>query len=62
MELSDWMRQMLCQPQQTILNQTKTFKVYPISSFKCCDNPVRITSNDGNKTQKCANCNWELTH
>lgn len=57
---SDWLKEML----KTVKPESpkKLFKVYPISDYKCCQNPVRLTSNDGNRTQKCANCNWIKTY
>jgi len=41
---------------------SKVYKVYPVSKDKCCDNQKRITSNDGNRTQKCLNCGWKLCY
>jgi hypothetical protein len=37
----------------------QTFMVYPIQNIKCCDKRSIITTNDGNRKQKCINCGWK---
>ena len=63
---SDWLREMMTKTASitnTIKNEAKpVFKIHPINNFKCCQNPIRMTTNDGNKSQKCMNCNWSVTY
>jgi hypothetical protein len=66
---SDWLREMMTKTASTastastIKNEAKpVFKIHPISNFKCYQNPIRMTTNDGNKSQKCMNCNWSVTY
>lgn len=40
-------------------DESNTFIMYPISNYKCCNNRVIITTNDGNKTQICKTCNYK---
>lgn len=66
---SDWLREMMTKTASTtsitstIKNKvTPVFKIHPISNFKCCQNPMIMTTNDGNKTQICTNCNWSVIY
>jgi hypothetical protein len=34
------------------------FIIYPIQKVYCCNNRVIITTNDGNRYQRCQNCSW----
>ena len=40
-------------------NEPNKFIVYAISNYKCCNNRIIITTNDGNKTQICKTCNYK---
>ena len=56
---SSWLKEMY-----KIKNITShsSIKIHPISNYECCKKPSKITSNDGNKTQKCMNCGWSLRY
>ena len=55
---SEWLKE-----KQKIADSNKKIsssplKVLPISNEVCCGYPARLTTNDGNKTQRCPNCGW----
>ena len=59
---SEWLKQnSIGQNVNGLLHDKPTksskFVLHPI--LKCgCNNPIMMTSNDGNRHQKCLNCKW----
>ncbi len=60
--MSDWLREHTPkEPAKEILHEyDNSFKIYTLSDFKCCDNPIVSVTDDGNKHQCCENCGYEV--
>jgi hypothetical protein len=62
---SEWMKSyskpLTDEELQIQANKNKTFITHPIID-RCCANPHIMVTNDGNKTQKCMNCGYYVSH
>ena len=55
--MSDWLKeQTKISKERSKEAMLKMPKVHKPSTFKCCENQRKITSNDGNKHQQCLSC------
>ncbi len=59
---SEWMKSYSKPSEQEQVNKSKTYIVREILKHSCCAKPNIMVINDGNKTQKCMNCGYIVSH
>lgn len=56
--MSQWLTYAMSQKQDLNLDMAE-FKIYPVKT-DCCLNPRIMTTDDGNRWQKCLSCGWSF--